>query len=253
MRLVSKVTASEDDSYDEDNLGSSDEEDNGDFMARCQSLTYNVEIGELHERDKFTWTESKGMGRRSTTNLEDKKLKQLDFKFKLNHIKQVVSLIWQNTIIFPLESKTNTLFFFPDQIKVEINGQFRPKKGQKLPEGQTFYEKKLYVGFYNFARCVLKDGKLSEPHSVSHKVSRGIDVKLSLEEKAKKGGYRCVTLKVFDYKGGDFVENQDLTMVVVDQHSKQVLAEVPSRLPLQQSPEGLFKRVEIGINNYDPS
>ena len=91
MRLVSKVTASEDDSYDEDDLGSSDEEDNGDFMARCQSLTYNVEIGELHERDKFSWTESKGMGRRSTTNLEDKKLKELDFKFKLNHIKQVVS------------------------------------------------------------------------------------------------------------------------------------------------------------------
>ena len=37
-----------------------------------------------------------------------------------------------------------------------------------------------------------------------------------IEEKAKKGGYRCVTLKVFDYKGGDFVENQDYSMVVVD-------------------------------------
>lgn len=24
-------------------------------------------------------------------------------------------------------------------------------------------------------------------------------------------------------------------------------------MPLQQSPEGLFKRVEIGINNYDPT
>lgn len=231
MRLVSKVTASEDDSYDEDDLGSSDEEDNGDFMARCQSLTYNVEIGELHERDKFTWTESKGMGRRSTTNLEDKKLKQLDFKFKLNHIKQVVSQSHSQNTIFLLTLKL-IHFLFPDQIKVEINGQFRPKKGQKLPEGQNFYEKKLFVGFYNFARCVLKDGKLSEPHSVSQKVSRGIDVKLSLEEKAKKGGYRCVTLKVFDYKGGDFVENQDLTMVVVDQHSKQVLAEVRSHLPL---------------------
>ena len=35
MRLVSRVRASDDDSFDEDNLGSSDEEDNGDFMARC--------------------------------------------------------------------------------------------------------------------------------------------------------------------------------------------------------------------------
>ena len=94
MRLVTRVRASDDDSFDEDNLGSSDEEDNGDFMARCQSLTYNVEIGELHERDKFTWIEQKGVGRRNVGTLEDKKLKQLDFKFKLNHIKQVVSVLF---------------------------------------------------------------------------------------------------------------------------------------------------------------
>lgn len=87
-------------------------------------------------------------------------------------------------------------------------------------------------GFFNFARCVLKNGKYSAPTSVSQVISKGIDVKLAIEEKAKKGGYRCVTLKVFDYKGGDFVENQDLTMVVVDQRNKQVLAEVPSRMPL---------------------
>ena len=35
MRLVSVLTASEDDSCDEDDVNSSDEEDNGDFMARC--------------------------------------------------------------------------------------------------------------------------------------------------------------------------------------------------------------------------
>lgn len=94
MRLVTRVTASDDDSYDEDEVGSSDEEDNGDFMARCASLTYNVEIGELHERDKFTWIESKGVGRRHANNgtLEEKKFKQLDFKFKLNHIKQVIKI-----------------------------------------------------------------------------------------------------------------------------------------------------------------
>ena len=87
MRILTRVTASEDDSFDEDDQNSSDEEDEGDFMARCQSLTYNVEIGELHERDKFTWIESKGVGRSNSRSLEDKKLKQLDFKFKLNHIK----------------------------------------------------------------------------------------------------------------------------------------------------------------------
>ena len=145
------------------------------------------------------------------------------------------------------------LLFFCEQIKVEIYGQFRPKRGQKLDEGQTLYDKKLFVGFFNFARCIMKDGRFSEPTSVSHKVSKGIDVRLALEEKAKKGGYRCVTLKVFDYKGGDFVENQDYSMVVVDQRNHQVLAEVSSRIPLQHSPEGLFKRVEIGINNYDPA
>lgn len=63
------------------------------------------------------------------------------------------------------------------------------------------------VGFFNFARCILKNGKYSPPHSVSHQVSKGIECKVAIEEKAKKGGYRCVTLKVFDYKGGDFVEN----------------------------------------------
>ena len=93
MRIVSRVTASEDDSFDEDDVNSSDDEDNGDFMTRCQSLTYNVEIGELHERDKFSWIETKGVGRQNIGTLEDKKFKQLDFKFKLNHIKQVVSAV----------------------------------------------------------------------------------------------------------------------------------------------------------------
>ena len=42
-------------------------------------------------------------------------------------------------------------------------------------------------------------------------------------------------------------------MVVVDQRNQQILAEVLARMSLQQSPDGLFKRVEIGINNYDPT
>lgn len=58
------------------------------------------------------------------------------------------------------------------------------------------------------------------------RVSKGIQVRISLEEKAKKGGYRCVTLRTYDHKGGDFVENQDLEMVVLDQTNHKVLAEV---------------------------
>ena len=61
-----------------------------------------------------------------------------------------------------------------------------------------------------------------------------------------------MTLKVFDYKGGDFVENQDYSMVVVDSMNQSVLAEINSIVPLMASPEGLFKRIEIGINNYEP-
>ena len=91
MKIVSQLTPSDDDSIDEDD--SSDEEDLGNFMARCQSISYNVEIGELHERDKFNWIENKTGKRNSTGGLEDKKVKQLDFNFKLNHIKQVVSSI----------------------------------------------------------------------------------------------------------------------------------------------------------------
>jgi hypothetical protein len=42
---------------------------------------------------------------------------------------------------------------------------------------------------------------------------------VALEEKAKKGGYRCITLKVLDCKGGDFVENDEVSMVLVDSNT----------------------------------
>lgn len=111
----------------------------------------------------------------------------------------------------------------------------------------------LVCGFYHFARCVLKNGEYVAPHQVAVCVSKGIDVKVALEEKAKKGGYRCITLKVFDCKGGDFVENDEVSMVLVDSNTQTVLAELSNDLPLLSGPEGLYKRLEIGINNYDPS
>ncbi len=41
-------------------------------------------------------------------------------------------------------------------------------------------------------------------------------VLVSLKERLKYGGYRCITMRVHDTKGGDFVENPDLTMVVCE-------------------------------------
>ena len=105
MKVLSLMVPSEDDSMDEED-DESDDEDMGNFMSRCESLSYNIEIGELHERDKFSWIENRVI-KRGTSSLQEKKLRKLDFNFKLNHVKQV--------------------------IKVEIYGIFRPKKKQKLP------------------------------------------------------------------------------------------------------------------------
>lgn len=74
-----------------------------------------------------------------------------------------------------------------------------------------------------------------------------------MEEKQKNGGYRCITLKAFDSKGGDFVENPDLNMVLVDQNRQTILAEIGRDFSLISGPDGFFKRVEIGVNNYDPT
>ena len=74
-----------------------------------------------------------------------------------------------------------------------------------------------------------------------------------MREKYKFGGYRCICLKVFDTKGGDFVENPDLSIIVVETKRNTVVAEISKELPLLSGPDGFFKRVEIGVNNYDPS
>lgn len=78
---------------------------------------------------------------------------------------------------------------------------------------------------------------------------------MSLQERLKYGGYRCITLRVHDTKGGDFVENPDLTMVVcsLTKLNKAIpLSEVSKEIPLLTSPEGLYKQIDIGVNNYNP-
>ena len=90
------------------------------------------------------------------------------------------------------------------------------------------------------------------PNQVGQMAFSDISIQISLKEKLKYGGYRCITLRVHDTKGGDFVENPELTMVVCEASRKIPLAEVFADIPLIASPEGLYKRVEIGVNNYNP-
>ena len=67
-----------------------------DEIDDCVSLTYNVEIGELYESDKYSWVEVFNNNvsniSMSSSNQDDddtffKKVKNLDFEFKMNMIK----------------------------------------------------------------------------------------------------------------------------------------------------------------------
>ncbi len=73
---------------------------------------------------------------------------------------------------------------------------------------------------------------------------------MGIKEKNKFGGYRCISLKVFDTKGGDFVENPDLSMVVVETKNNSIVTEIGKEMQLSPGPDGLHKKVEIGVNNY---
>lgn len=68
MKIMATCAPSEDDSED------SEDTEDIDFMSRCQSLSYNIEIGENHERDKFNWVVNK-TGKSGGSGLTDKKYK----------------------------------------------------------------------------------------------------------------------------------------------------------------------------------
>jgi len=68
-----------------------------DIMDYCVSLTYSMEFGELHERDKYQWVEvinslTKKQQDEEEFDLYFKKMKVLDFEFKMNHIKQTIKI-----------------------------------------------------------------------------------------------------------------------------------------------------------------
>jgi hypothetical protein len=51
-------------------------------------------------------------------------------------------------------------------------------------------------------------------------------VKVGMKEKYKFGGYRCISLKAYDTTGGDFVENNELSMLVVETLNETVVTEI---------------------------
>ncbi len=55
---------------------------------------------------------------------------------------------------------------------------------------------------------------------------------MGLKEKYKFGGYRCITLKAYDTKGGDFIENPDLSVLVVESQHNTIVTEIQKDLPL---------------------
>lgn len=90
----------------------------------------------------------------------------------------------------------------------------------------------VVIGFFNFSRCARKSGALILPQQIGLKISEDIEVKVGVKEKNTFGGYRCISLKVFDTKGGDFVENPELTMVVVETHHHSIVTEIGKEMPL---------------------
>ena len=79
-----------------------------------------------------------------------------------------------------------------------------------------FYRFFIVSGYYNFSRCIKKSGLFNKPDQIGMMAIEDTDIQISLMEKLKYGGYRCITLRVHDIKGGDFVENPDLTMIVCE-------------------------------------
>jgi hypothetical protein len=113
------------------------------------SLTYTVEIGEFHERDKFSWTEVQP---KDGTTLEGlKKIKNLDFEFKMNHIKQVIRM--EITGKFKHKSSTSSA-------AKEVSSQFDT---EDAITDSPHYTKSLYSAAYSFARCIQKRGILVGP------------------------------------------------------------------------------------------
>jgi len=56
-----------------------------------------------------------------------------------------------------------------------------------------------------------------------------------------------------DTTGGDFVENKDLTVIVLEPKHKIVVAEIFKGEKLMLGPEGCYKLIEVGVNHYDPA
>ena len=124
-----------------------------DELEDCISLQYQVEIGELHERDKISWIEDprksiiqSKMGNQSDDD-EDiffKKIKSQEFEFRMNHISQT--------------------------IKIEVIANFKRKTDMQLNQ------KSIFCGFYGFSRCIRKSGQFNQPNQIGFALFEDIDI-----------------------------------------------------------------------------
>jgi hypothetical protein len=87
------------------------DDDDWDILDRCTSLSVHIEIGETHERDKFSYEIPCRVEKKKNT-VYGKHRKQFDFEFKMNHIKQTV--------------------------RVEISGKFLHKNPRSSTSGDTY-------------------------------------------------------------------------------------------------------------------
>ena len=81
MQIQAEIT--EDDEWDDD--------EEYDLLHRCEMLNFSIEIGESHERDKFSWSEATQVVKKKNTSYGSRS-KHFDFEFKMNHIKQIIRL-----------------------------------------------------------------------------------------------------------------------------------------------------------------
>lgn len=81
--MIVQVDIADDEEWDDDN--------DYDLLDRCLEMNVHIEIGELHERDKFTASDLHRLERKKNT-VFGKRSYPFEFEFKMNHIKQIVKV-----------------------------------------------------------------------------------------------------------------------------------------------------------------
>ena len=114
---------------DEEDSGEEGESSSGP-LDKCLFLSYQLDFGELHDRDRLKWQESR--------DIEDLKTKQHNFDFKMNYMKSMM--------------------------KLDIYGNYQSSRAT-----DPLNQKLLFSGFFNFARCIRNSSTFIQPQQVGFK------------------------------------------------------------------------------------